>query len=532
MRIAIYTSFAINYLAKARVLVNSIKAVAPGIDVIGIVCDKFPSNIDATEEPFDDLWLVEEYPAKPVTAWIFRHNIMELCTAVKGWGLLRLLESGYDFVLYLDPDCWVLEDPKQIIDLLEQKKSVMVVPHTTSPAETKEGIRLVEISSLKHGIYNLGFLLVRNDANGRQFAQWWAARLHDFCFADFESGMFTDQRWFDLAVGYFPFIQVSWHKGIDVASWNIGQRRIARSGCGGYLVDGDPLVFYHFSGVGPAGVHRWVRDIVAPSDPLAAELEFRYEELINAAGQEELAKVRPAYDHYDDGALVESANRLMFRKSEEYAKKFPDPYATSGTENFRRTARPEAGAGIRRGLKLSSSEIELVAARLFDAENFKRSTGGIKPSRSTLWSVYKRRGWKASNAPNRYFDVGYYSSQIRPAERTGFEIPLHHYVAIGRDRGCWPVWFFDEKFYLELYDDVRFAVESDQVFSGYEHYLLQGLKECRKSSAFFYEAKYLRLNSDVSAAINSGEFANGGEHYFYYGRCEGRRGGFLALATD
>ncbi len=61
---------------------------------------------------------------------------MELCTAVKGWGLTRLLESGYDFVFYLDPDCWVLEDPKQIIDLIEQEKSVLVVPHTTSPAQT------------------------------------------------------------------------------------------------------------------------------------------------------------------------------------------------------------------------------------------------------------------------------------------------------------------------------------------------------------------------------------------------------------
>ena len=420
MRIAIYTSFAINYLAKARVLANSIKVIAPEIDVIGIVCDKFPRNVDATEEPFDDLWLVDEYPAKPTMAWIFRHNIMELCTAVKGWGLCRLLESGYDFVFYLDPDCWVLDDPKQIIGQLEDKMSVLVVPHTTSPAETKEGIRLVEISSLKHGIYNLGFLLVRNDANGRKFAEWWAARLRDFCFADFESGIFTDQRWFDLAVGYFPFIQVSWHKGIDVASWNIGQRRIARSGGGGYLVDGDPLVFYHFSGVGPAGVHRWVRDIFAPSDPLAAELEFRYEELINAAGQEELAKVRPAYDRYDDGALVESGDRILFRKSEEYAKKFPNPYATSGTENFRRAARPEAGASFRRGSKLSPSEIEHVAMRLFDPKSFMNYNVGFSLGRSMLWAAHKKRGWELSNAPNRYFDVRYYSTQIRPAERRGF----------------------------------------------------------------------------------------------------------------
>jgi hypothetical protein len=533
MRIAIYTSFAVNYLAKARVLVQSIKAIAPEIDIIGIVCDRFPPNIDATGEAFDDLWMVDEYPASPVVAWIFEHNIMELCTAVKGWGLMRLLQSGYDFVFYLDPDCWVLEDPRQIIGLLEREMSILVVPHTTSPAQTSEGIRLIEISSLKHGIYNLGFLMVRNDDNGRRFAEWWAARLRGFCFADFDSGIFTDQRWFDLAVGYFPFIQVAWHKGIDVASWNIGQRAIARSNTGGYLVDGDPLVFYHFSGVGPAGVHRWVRDIFAPSDPLAAELEFRYEELINAAGQKELAEVSPFYDRFDDGALIEASDREQFRKSEEFAKKFPNPYVTSGTDNFRRAARPEAGSSlVRAQRKLSDSEIESVAFRLFDPNAFRSGAGRSKLTRSALWLHYKRLGWSRSSTPNNYFDVRYYIAQLNPSQASSFETPLHHYVGAGKEMGLAPVWFFDEKFYLDVYADVRDAVENKTIFSGYEHYMNSGRKEGRKSSSFFYESQYLQLNPDVREAVNLGHWRNGGDHYFYYGHREGRRGGLLASTKE
>ncbi len=198
--------------------------------------------------------------------------------------LNRLLDAKYDYVIYLDPDCWVLEDPATIINALPPDASVGVVPHTTRPADSDEEVRIVETSSLRHGIYNLGFLVVRNDANGRVLAEWWAKRLDKYCIDDFKLGLFTDQRWFDLAVGYFDFIKVIRHHGIDVASWNVGQRVLTRRD-NGYNIDGDPLIFYHFSGVGPEGVHRWVRDKFAPSDPLVAELEFRYERMIADAGR-------------------------------------------------------------------------------------------------------------------------------------------------------------------------------------------------------------------------------------------------------
>ena len=392
MRLAIYTSFAINYLAKARVLAKSVKEINSSIDVIAVVCDRFPFDIDPTAEPFDQIWMVHEYPANPIQAWIFKHNIMELCTAVKGWALKRLLDLGYDYVLYLDPDCWVLEDPQLIIKVLRESMSVLVVPHTSFPAETKDAVRIIEISSLKHGIYNLGFLLVKNDDNGHVFAKWWADRLHDYCYADFENGIFTDQRWFDLAVGYFPFIQVTWHKGIDVASWNVGQRSLARGEESRYLIDGDPLIFYHFSGVGPAGVHRWVREIFAPSDPLAAELEFEYERLINDAGQQKLATVVPAYECYDDGQTVRREDRVNFRSSEQSIKIYPDPYSTAGVSSFRQHVRALAPSSKILEPKLLHSDIENLALRLFDHEFYSKLAKMQGAKRKVLWKHYKSLG--------------------------------------------------------------------------------------------------------------------------------------------
>jgi hypothetical protein len=524
MRIAIYTSFAINYLAKARVLASSVKANNSNIDVIAVVCDRFPVGIDPTLEPFDEVWMVDEYPFEPIKAWIFQHSIMELCTAVKGWALQRLLASGYDYVMYLDPDCWVMEDPEQIISILAKDMSVAVVPHTTSPAKTKEEIRLIETSSLKHGIYNLGFLLVKNDNNGRAFAKWWADRLRDFCFIDFEKGIFTDQRWFDLAVGYFSFIQVSWHKGIDVASWNVGQRKIERANSGGYLIDGQPLIFYHFSGVGPAGVHRWVRDIFAPSDPLAAELEFNYEELLKAAGQQKLAFVRPAYDKYDDGAVVGAAERVRFRELDSGIKQFPDPYATTEKASFRIIPDSVKAESGKSASESSEAEIEERARKLFVHPFYCVYAHLSDADFLTAWNHYKSRGWAHQSRPNPLFDAGYYALSIPKTERDQYTTPLHHYIARGLAQGIAPAWFFDEAYYLKIYSDVEAAVRIGTLVSGFEHFLIQGRLEGRTSSAIFDEANYLKSNPDVAKAVSQGHILNGHEHYISSGYREPRKG--------
>jgi hypothetical protein len=535
MRIAVYTSFAINYLAKARVLVQTIKQINPSIDVIALVCDRFPDNINAADEPFDQIWMVEDYPAEPIKGWIFRHNIMELSTAVKGWALTRLLDAGYDYVMYLDPDCWVLEDPATIINELPPEASVGVVPHTTRPADSDEEIRIVETSSLRHGIYNLGFLIVRNDANGRILAEWWAKRLDKYCVDNFKLGLFTDQRWFDLAVGYFDFIKVIRHHGIDVASWNVGQRIVTRRG-EGYDIDGDPLIFYHFSGVGPTGVHRWVRDKFAPSDPLVAELEFRYERMIALAGQASLEKTVPYFDVYEDGAPVLPAHRLMFRERPDIADRYGDPYRVSTAPNFRGEVgiideRAASVAPVASGspqpadqaARVPLGEIERLAQSLFDADFYrKRSKSGTSEAEQ-LWREFVTQSWRRGVHGNRMFDVGHYKLLVGDIDQAAYPTPFHHYFAVGHRSGISPSWIYDEEYYLQKYPDIRDAIRSGDIGSGFEHFSRYGWAEGRDGCAFFNERRYLDRYPDVIAAVEAGRERSGEAHYVKHGRKEGRQ---------
>lgn len=527
MKIAIFTDFAVNYLAKARVMAATVKKQNPNIDVVALVADQFPSFIQPENEPFAHIWMVEDYPQKNIKSWIFRHNIMELATAIKGWGLQRLLRMGYDYVIYLDPDCWVLEDPALILNILPADKSVSVVPHTTSPACTDEEIRVIETSSLRQGIYNLGFLLVKNDENGNKLADWWAARLERYCIDDFEKGLFTDQRWFDLAVGYFDFIHISRHAGIDVASWNVGQRHLVRSATG-YKIDGDPLIFYHFSGVGPAGVHRWVREKFAPSDPLVAELEFEYEKLIEEQGQSELVQIKPFFESYSDGTPVAKADRALYRDRADLSSRFPDPYEVGAAYNFKKVAekaRPieelsTAPTHEEPPSPLQSSNGD--ARQLFDPTVYQLSAGLEGQPLKDMWFHYLAQGWSCPFRPNRFFDPFYYINQVDSLDRSAYPTPLHHYLDKGLATGLSPNWVYDDGFYLSHNKEIADVIRSGSLTCGFEHFSFWGWKEGRAGCAFFNESTYLARHPDVAAAIEAGTLLSGEQHYSEYGVAEGR----------
>jgi hypothetical protein len=454
---------------------------------------------------------------------------MELCTAVKGWGLTRLLDAGYDYVIYLDPDCLVLKDPAKLIDLLPSEYSVGVVPHTMRAADSDEEIRIVETSSLRHGIYNLGFLLVRNDERGRQLAKWWAARLDRYCFDDFESGLFTDQRWFDLAVGYFDYIKVIRHRGVDVASWNVGQRTLRRDG-DGYRIDGDELIFYHFSGVGPAGVHRWVRDKFAPADPLVAELEFKYERMLAEHGQAELANVVPFFDLYSDGGKIPVAHRKLYRSRKDLAPRFSDPYDVTLSSCFRAEAekvgadqggRQEAASALVTQA-LNADEVEARARALFDAEFYRKSRASEETDPGRLWSDYRASAWTSGVHGNRLFDVEYYKRCVGSIDPLEYATPFHHYIADGLRNKVSPNWIYDDDYYLGRYADLQKAVRSGALMCGFQHFSLLGAREGRSGCAFFNEKEYLDLHPDVAAAVAKGEWRSGESHYVMCGRDEGR----------
>ena len=80
---------------------------------------------------------------------------------------------------------------------------------------------------------------------------WWCKQLYDQCRVALADGVFVDQKWMDLVLSCVESSVLLRHPGYNVAYWNLPHRKISRDGAGQYLVNGEPLRFFHFSGFDP-----------------------------------------------------------------------------------------------------------------------------------------------------------------------------------------------------------------------------------------------------------------------------------------
>ncbi len=220
-----FTSITFSYLNKARVLAWSLKRFHPEWKFWVCITDREPAGFkfDLKEEPFDEVVWGDEISIDNILGWLFKHNIIEVCTAVKGPMLKMLTETTARKILYLDPDIAVFGPLNALIEKLDHF-DILLTPHQLSPEKEHQAIIDNEVGSLKHGIFNLGFLAINSSGEGRRFAEWWNDRLLSFCYDEIPSGLFVDQKWCDLVPALFDKVGILRDPGYNVASWNLSNR--------------------------------------------------------------------------------------------------------------------------------------------------------------------------------------------------------------------------------------------------------------------------------------------------------------------
>jgi lipopolysaccharide biosynthesis glycosyltransferase len=185
----VFTSVTANYLPKASALAHSVKRVHPEAVFHVVLSDLMPECSPAITAPFDSIINVRDLPIENLRSWIFKHRLVELCTAVKGTAF-QYIADRYDAerIYYFDPDILVfnrLDGLERILD----RKSALLTPHQCDPETDFQAVLDNEHCCLRHGVYNLGFLAVRKTGQGRRFIDWWAERLRSHCYDEVENGL-------------------------------------------------------------------------------------------------------------------------------------------------------------------------------------------------------------------------------------------------------------------------------------------------------------------------------------------------------
>lgn len=142
---------------------------------------------------------------------------------IKGWFVL-------DEITYLDADLMFFSDPQQIFDEIENR-SIGIIPH-----------RFESPKIATNGKFNVSWVTFRGEVGQRCLSRW-AEQCREWCFYRTEPGRFGDQKYLDEFEGlYGDAVAVIENPGAGLAPWNLSQYRITD----GPLVDGRPVVFYHY----------------------------------------------------------------------------------------------------------------------------------------------------------------------------------------------------------------------------------------------------------------------------------------------
>lgn len=340
MAVYIYTSIALNYFPKARVLSTTLKKFHPDWKFCMLVSEDVDDRTRAEMLSYDDIDEVISYDQLEITngfgkklsdiefkQWCFKHAIVEFCTAVKGSTLKYLLEKpDCDAAFYFDPDIAIFDDLTQLTRHFDNGRSILLTPHLTDIEKTYEAVWDNEISTLRHGIYNLGFIGVKNSPEGHKLAQWWKDRLDMYCYADIPNGVFTDQSWCDMVPAVFDEVYVLRSPQYNVSTWNLNHRHVDGDSLNNIYVNKDyKLCFYHFSGF-DSGAQLAMLNKYAKNMPILFQLRDWYIAECARLDNPEFSQRKWQFDYYSDGTQVLNQHRIIYRQRQDLQQYFVNPF--------------------------------------------------------------------------------------------------------------------------------------------------------------------------------------------------------------
>jgi len=236
------TLFDVNFLPRGLVLYRSLAQVCPDLR-LRVFCMDEPTRtvldrmalpglipIGLEELEAHDAGLLEVKPTRTRAEYCWTAT-----PAVCLYALER--EPGLQAITYLDADLMFFSDPGVLFAELGDD-SVLITPHRYSPRW--------QGNEAPFGRYNIQLVTFRRDERGLNALRWWRERCLEWCYDRTEDGRYGDQKYLDDWSQRFPGVRVLEHVGGGLAPWNVANYRLERAGAT-VLVDGRPLVFYHYS---------------------------------------------------------------------------------------------------------------------------------------------------------------------------------------------------------------------------------------------------------------------------------------------
>lgn len=346
-----FTICAKNYIGLAQVLEKSLKKYNENLDFYIFVVDEFievdetliydfsefPTNIIISKD-------VLNYSLEKWNEMSFKYNLTEFCTSIKANCFKFLFEEKkYENAIFFDPDILIFNSLDCIFDNLKSY-SIILTPHVLDINTVS--VKKNDNDMLNTGVFNLGFIALKNDEASSKLLNWWNVRLSDSCYVDYCNGYFTDQKWMDLIPGYFNKgeLLISDNLGMNVAIWNFDERKLEIKDNVFYISNRNkgndlfPLLFVHYSGFDYSKLilgeiyHTTVRNFKLFEDLLP--LFKLYENDLRESSFNSYLRMKYSYGHFENSTPILNIHRRLYRRLIIDEKIISNPFKTDDRSFF------------------------------------------------------------------------------------------------------------------------------------------------------------------------------------------------------
>jgi hypothetical protein len=145
--------------------------------------------------------------------------------------------------------------------------------------------------------------------------------------------LFTDQRWIDLVPAMFDGVRIVRSPRFNVAPWNLTTRRFSGSFADGFIVEGEPLGFYHFTGF-DSGAHKIMVTKYSPENPSLTALIDWYQSETVRTKSDPLSSLPWGFGYFSNGSAIQRAHRLIYRSRPDLQMLFSEPFMATSEPSY------------------------------------------------------------------------------------------------------------------------------------------------------------------------------------------------------
>ncbi len=232
------TLFDRNYMTKGVAMLTSMATNCPGAHVFVLCMDDLTYEV-LGQINFSHVELIRlsDVEDESLLAVKPTRGVAEYCwtlTPCLPWHIFET-HPTVNQLTYLDADLLFFSDASPLFEEIGDA-SIAIVEHRFIPRLAPSAV---------NGRFNVEWVTFRRDEQGLACLRRWREQCIEWCFNRLEDGRMGDQKYLDEWPDKYSSVCIVQHLGAGLAPWNYANYEI-ESGANGIVVDGLPLIFYHF----------------------------------------------------------------------------------------------------------------------------------------------------------------------------------------------------------------------------------------------------------------------------------------------